>query len=571
MYNGSVKLTLSEIAELYETVTDVENVQRDDDGHIIAFVYKKYYGTTKRSGKKIHVSLKSTKELKKAAATYLPEKDFFEQLADHASEVTDVRLCAEKIYRYTLDGRKYKTDKPNVKKLFDFMPFADFKRITNQRFYGRDDMLRNGYFSGLIGTHDANIRRYVAHQDEYDVFDVDFNAAYPYCFDLALPCDRFYTAAQWDAVKDKFAAYTKFYQIRVKHIKNSFGIFVPPPPYVEYQDFDFLLQKNNPNMIVSSERLALIRRVYGRESYLLIREYFCPVKIYAKLSNFAHWLFEQEKAEKAAGNTIQAGHLKIARNSLVGNFGRRDEMRHIETLRVIDSGVMPDVITIQWSQPEYKMQLNYLPLAMYVNDITARRLLELMTDKNALRLCYNTDGGVVALRKDTRIITSERMGKLKAKKIENPVFYYTTQLYARPLIFDAMTGNVFNSKSIYYNKDIDGFYYSEIIHLNTRRGFVSYVNEYPVPVEPYKGFNLRESEMLIRANDSELYRKLLKVHKNDPLENEMLTDTAREFERLCNPFDDLYCNVRHAPDGDDYYVDFVQPSLLGEKFFKKIT
>lgn len=564
-----MEITLKEIAELYENVTDVEDIQRDDDGHIIAFTYKKYYGTSKRSGKKIHVSLKSDKELKKSAAIYLPERDFFEQLADHTDEITDVRLCAEKIYKYTYDGRKYKTDKPDVKKLFDFLPFADFKRVTNQRFYGRDDMLRNGYFSGLIGTNDANIRRYEYHKDDYEVYDVDFNAAYPYCFKMALPCDRFYTADEWGKVSDKFTGFTKFYQIKIKCVKNPFGVFVPPPPFIEYQDFDFLLQKTNANMIVSSERLALIRRVYGRDVFTIKKEYFCPVKIYLKMAKFVQWLYDEEKREKEQGHSVEAGHLKIARNTLVGNFGRRDETRQIGALRLVDNGIMPDVIVIQWTPPTYKMQLNYLPLAMYINDITARRLLDLMTDANALRLCYNTDGGVVAVKKGTRIVTSGRMGRLKAKQIIAPTFYYTTQLYNRPLIFDAATGETFNTKSIYYDNDRDGFYYSEIMHLNTRRGFISYVNEYPVAVEPYQGFNLRQSEMLIRVGETELYKKLRRVGQNDAFVNEQLVEVAREFERLSHPFDDLYNEVRRAPEGDDYFVDFEQVSMFDEKFFKE--
>lgn len=563
-----MKLTAREIHELYEKVNDVEDIQRDDDGRIVSFTYKKYYGPTKKCGKKIHVSLKSDKELKKSAAIYLSERDFFEQLADHVDEVTDVRLCAGKIYKYSFDGRKYKTDKPDAKKLFDFLPFSDFKRVTNQRFYGRDDMLRNGYFGGLIGTNDANIYRYERHKEEYEVYDVDFNAAYPYCFNMALPCDRFYTPSEWVRVKDKFAGFTKFYEIKIKCVKNPFGVFVPPPPYVEYRDFDFLLQKVNANMVVSSERLTLIRRVYGREAFTIKREYYCPVKIYLKLATFAQWLYNEEKREKERGDLIKAGHLKVARNSLVGNFGRRDETRQISALRVVDNGIMPDVIVAQWTPPTYKLQLNYLPLAMYINDITALRLLNLMTDRNVLRLCYNTDGGVVAIKKGTRIVTSDLIGQLKAQKITTPIFLYTTQLYNRPLIYDAASGETYNTKSIYYNNDSGGFYYSETIHLNTRRGYLTYVNEYPIPVESYKGFNFRQSEILIRVGDTDLYKKLRRVKQNDAFVNDQLIEVARELERLGNPFDEMYNDIRHAPSTDDYYLDFEQMSLLDEFFFK---
>ena len=55
---------------------------------------------------------------------------------------------------------KYKTDKTDTKKLFDFMPYKDFLKVTRQRFWNNDGLLRNGYFSGLIGTNYFNIERY---------------------------------------------------------------------------------------------------------------------------------------------------------------------------------------------------------------------------------------------------------------------------------------------------------------------------------------------------------------------------------------------------------------------------
>lgn len=565
-----MKLTRKEIQDLYETVPDADNVQRDENGDIVSFEFKRYYGTSKRTGKKIKVSIRSSKEQDKRGAVYLAEQPFFEQLADNIDCVLDVKLHAEKIYRYSLNGVKYKTDKTETKKLFDFLDYKDFKRVTNQRFYGRDDMLRNGYFSGLIGTHDGNISYYQRHRQDFALYDVDFNAAYPYCFKFPLPCGKFYSVKEWESVKTKFVSYTKFYQIKIKCIKNPFGVFIPPPPYWEYRDFDFLLQKQSADMVVSAERLSLIRQVYGNESFVIKKEWFCPTKIYLKFAKFVEWLYDEEKKKKNEGAFLESESLKIARNSLVGNFGRRDEMRSILGLKLIDNGFANDVIVISWGQPERKIQPNYLPLAMAVNDITARRLFNLLTDKNALRLCYNTDGGIVALRRGTRIATSNRMGFLKAKRIIDADFLYTTQLYNRPLVVDCSNNSVYNSKAIFFDDNTKNFVYSEIVHANTRRGFISFVNEYPVPVESYRGFNLRQSEVLLRVSETDLFKKMKRAGQNDDFTNDILKDAARSFESLCNPFDDLYCEIRHIPDDPDYYVEYTQQTMFNEKFFKGV-
>lgn len=563
-----MKLKAHEMLPLFDSVNNATNIVRSDSGQLLSFDFVRYYGTTKHNSKVIHVSLKSDKEVQKSAAEYLPEREFFNLLADHIDEVTGIKLHCDKIYRFTLNGQKYKTDKSGTTKLFDIMPYADFKRVTNQRFWGNDAMLRNGYFSGMIGTYDYGIRLYKEHAAEYDLFDVDFNAAYPYCFKMPLPTGRFYTAAEWESVKDNYAASMKFYQIKIKSIENPFGVFIPPQPFIEYCDFDFLLQKTRSNMIVSQQRLSLIRQVYGNDAFVIKREYICPVKVYLKLADFAQQLYDDIQAAKAANDTERAAELKVALNSLVGNFGRRDESKDIKRLRLIDSGVIKNVITIEWSEATPKEQQNYLPLAMVINDITARRLFDMMTDKNALRLCYNTDGGIVALRKGCRIVTSGKMGRLKATQIHLPKFYYTTMLYNRPLVYDEFTGKCYNTKSIEYDKQHDKFIYSETVHLNTRDGFVAYYNSYPIVVEEYRAFNLRASEVIIRLNKNNLYKKLKSPTKNDALTNEMLRDAAVAFERLCRPYDELYNEIRRKPKTDDYYIDYEHLTMFNEKFFK---
>lgn len=603
-----MKIRAIEMQQFLDSCNNASDIVRNEDGQLLSFSYIKYYGTSKHGSKKINVTIKSEKELAKTAAVYLDEKSFFNQLADNVGKIksvdektkkniyaiSDIKLHCEKIYKYTLDGQKYKTDKSDTKKLFDFMPYADFRKVTRQRFWGNDGMLRNGYFSGLIGTNNDAIIKYKANSDEYDLFDVDFNAAYPYCFKMPLPTDRFYTLQEWETVKDKFTASMKFYQIKVKTILNPFGIFVPPPPYAEYRDFDFLMQKSNSNMIVSQQRLSLIRQVYGNAAFIIKREYICPIKVYLKLADLAERLYTDEKKAKADGDYILADGLKIARNSLVGNFGKRDECREIKCLRLIDSDPIKDVITVQWTDPKYKQQPNYLPLAMVINDITARRLFDIMTDENALRLCYNTDGGIVALRKGCRIVTSDKIGRLKAKQIFKPIFMYTTLLYNRPLIYDTVTKKTYNTKSIDYDEQRDRFIYSETIHLNTRNGFICYENSYPIVTEPYQNFNFRQQEIIARIATNKLFLRLQRKRKNKKInENELskifdkryaeklLSEQARNeteiewlkecelaFEQLCNPYDELYNkNIRHAPKISEHII-YEQTTMFNEKFFK---
>ena len=562
-----MKLTAEKLFEFYNSVDNACNVKYDDNGHIISFEYIKYYGKSKHSSKIIKVSLKSSKEAKKAAAVYLEEKPFFNQLADNINRVTDVKLHCEKICKYTLDGIKYKTDKTNTKKLFDFMPYKDFLKVTRQRFYNNDGLLRNGYFSGLIGTNYYNIERYRNNPYDYKLYDVDFNAAYPYCLKIPLPYGRFYTLSEWEKVQDNFLTSMKFFHIKIKSMVNPFGIFIPPPPYIEYMDFDFLLQKEKSEMIVSAERLHLINRVYGKESYIIKNTYIAPTKIYVKLAKFAQELYDKIQAAKKSNNEELTNSLKIALNSLIGNFGRRDEARSIKGLKLVDSDILKDVISVQWNEPESKQQQNYLPLSMVVNDITARRLFDLMTDENALRLCYNTDGGIIALKNGFRIVTSKKIGRLKAKQIYEPYFFYTTLLYSRPLVYDAMTNKCYNTKSVHY--DGKNFMYSETLNVNTRNGFIKYKNTYPIVVEDYKKFNLRQSELIMKLSNNDLYKKI-KKGGGGMLKNEILREAAVEFEKLCNPFDEFYNEIRHKPKIEDEAetAEYRQISFK-EKFFKK--
>ena len=158
-----MKLTRYDLDNFYNKVDNADNVIKDDDGKVLSFDYMKYYGSSKHSGKRIKVSLKSASEIKKAPYNYLDESAFFNLLCDNIDNVENIKTHFEKIYKFTLHEKKYSTDKLDKKKLFDFLPYKEFFKVARNRFYGKDNLLRNGYFSGLIGTNDDNILKWQVH------------------------------------------------------------------------------------------------------------------------------------------------------------------------------------------------------------------------------------------------------------------------------------------------------------------------------------------------------------------------------------------------------------------------
>lgn len=567
-YNG-MKLARDELKKMYMQCTDARDVEFDDDGQVVAFSFRRNYGKH-NANRTIRVSLRASERRKKKQAIYLPEKEFFEHLYNNIERVTKPKLHCEKIVGYTLDGEKYETNKLCNKKLFDFFPYEDFLRVARQRFWERDDTLRNGYFSGLIGTHDGNIFKYQQHRDEYDVFDVDFNAAYPYCFKLPLPFGRFYTPDEWLTVRDKFKSYMRFFEVKIKTIPNRYNVFVPPPPFVEYADLDFLLTRSDSVMVISEYRLNLIRQIYGDNAFVVMREWFCATKIYVKLKRFAQKMYDEIQTAKADGDVERVLWLKVALNSLVGQFGRRDESRKIKGLKRVKNSVYSDVIMIEWEKPTWKRQPNYLPLAMVINDITARRLVDLLANPNVLRLSYNTDGAVVAIRKNVRIVTSKAIGRLKAERIIAPKFYYTSTLYNRPLVYDTATSKTYNQNNVIYDDANKRFLASETYRVNTGHGFIIHVSEYPVVIKDYRGFNFREQEIYNKIYQKDEYRKLRDVQamrSGDKIDKEILHESARELYRLQHPFDPEFRNIRHAPLHDFGYV-WDKDKLYYENFFK---
>lgn len=572
----NMKLTREELNKLYNEVDSATDIVRDEFGHITAFSFKRYYGTGKRSSRVIRVSLK--KEDKRAE--YMSEEAFFKQLYERAEDAENIKISAGKIVRYTLDGKTYKTDVPDVPRLFQTLDYKDFLRVCRSRFYGIDTRLRNGYFSGLIGTNNTGISKYKRERENYALYDVDFNSAYPACFAQPLPVGRFYTSSEWAELPEREKrSYTKFYDIRIKSVSNAFGVFVPPPPYVEYADFDFLLQKTSSYMVVSQTRKDLIDAVYGSDVYVIRGTYFVKTKIYLKLWKFTQDLYERIQAAKRNGEEELRTRLKVALNSLVGNFGRRDEKKVVVGVERVDSGIFPDVLNLKWSEVECVEKPNYLPLAMCINDITALRLFRLMTDENIIRLCYNTDGGIIALPRGYRVITSKRIGWLKATEILSAKFYACSFLYARPLVYDEQADRVYNTNCVTFNKDNNVFVRSESYELNTGHGFFAFENSYPFPVRLWTRFNLRANEVLLRLQENDIYKRLKKAGKKPnekedgaaavlrwQIENAVLSDAAKDFERLTKPYDANLNKIRHAPPKKTIYE---QIAMWDKNFFKK--
>lgn len=558
-----MKLDIDGMQKLFKTVDNAQNIVKDDDGKVVSFDYKKVYDN--KSTRIIKVSVKK-KRVNSNIYQEIDEAVFFGQLADNVKEVTDVRMSGDKIVKYTLNGKKYKTSKLDFPKLFDFIDFQSFYKVVKERFYTDDDILRNGYFTGLIGTSDSGLREYKESAEEYDLFDVDFNSAYPYCFKFPLPFGRFYEETEWQAVKDDFPSFTKFYEIKLRCIKNDFDVFIPVLPYVEYSDFDFLLSRQTSSLVVSAERLALIDIVYGSDAYIIRKTYYCATKKYLKLSRFVDEMFDNLAKAKADGDEGLVTAMKIAFNSLVGRFGKRDERRQIDKLYLSTNSFATDSINIDWLKEEYTC-LNYLPIAIMINDITARRLFDLLTNEKCIRICYNTDGGIVAVKKGIQIENSKRIGMLKTKKIEKPLFYSCTFIYNRPIVYDFATDKVFNSNAISYNAEDDEFYFSERHNINCREGFKTVDSSFSIKVEKYKSFNFRESEILLKIQDTELYKRLKSTPElqSDDFSIEVLKPCAYTLEKLLNPFDSFYnSKIKYKPERVYEYEQI----CIDKNFFK---
>lgn len=567
-----MKLDREELKKLYGEVSEAFDVVRDAWHNVIGFSFRKYYGTGKRSSRVIKVSLKAAKR----TAEHLEEADFFALLYDNAERVEDIKISAGKVIAFRLDKKLYKTDKPNVPKLFQTLDYKDFLTVSRGRFYRVDTRLRNGYFSGLIGTNNGGIQHYKKNKADMTLYDVDFNSAYPACFSQPLPSGKFYTSEEWAELPEaEKRSYTKFYDIRIKSLSNSFGIFMPPPPYVEYADFDFLLQKTSSYMIVSEPRKQLIELIYGAEAYTVRGIWYVKTKMYNKLLKAVTSLYNDIQDAKKRGNEEQKKRLKIALNSLIGNFGRRDEEKRVIGVSRVDNGIFSDSLRLEWSEATRKEKPNYLPLPMYINDFTALRLFRLLTENPVTRLCFNTDGGIIALPRGYRIITSKRIGWLKAEEIQDAELHEVSILYARPLVFDRATEKVYNSNMTFYR---DGaFFCSEVYDINTRHGFERYEHIYPLPVHKWKSFNLRRSELIIKLKDNDVYKQMKRLGRRpDPeegeaaalaweLKAEAMRRAGEDFDRLANPYDSGVNEVRHAPPRVE---KFEQLSIFDKDFIK---
>lgn len=519
--------------DFYKKCNETRNELRDDDGKLIAFEFLKVYNKKKKEKRWIKVKVSNT--IKKArAGTYLNEEDFFKLLYDNCETARAVKIYDGKIYEFVLNEKKYKTDKPQkIVTPFDFFEYKDFARITRERFYSYDEKLRNGYFSGLQGKDDVNIFRAQHGVEGYEFYDIDINAAYPSCFDEALPWGKFYTAAEWQELDLKEReCFIKFYDIKIKKQDNYFNADIPPRPLEKYKNFDFLLTRNALSMVVSQVRLDLINKVYGEQSYTIRREYFCKVKKYTKAAKFIHFLYDLIQKKKRVGELDEAARLKVALNSFVGNFGRRDECQQVIGVERRATTFAEDCIFPIYSKKARKEAKNYLPLCMVINDIIARRLFDILNFWKILPLTWNTDGAVVGQKKNKYMPNEVRMGGVKSKKID-PFFLMCTRIYARPVVVDKKTEKVLVGKNFYLcNKML---FHDENYKINTSRGFFNVVVTEKYPLEEWRGFDFRKNEIIIRCSDSEAYMSLMRKNLHGTLTDEErreLNFIKKQIEKL---------------------------------------
>lgn len=548
--------TQEQLDELYRTTNNITETQRDKAGNVVSFKYIKYYGTSRHGKREIVVSLKKGRK-NRGQKVYLPESEFFGQLADNYTELSDIKARDGKIIQYKLDGVKYITDPPSGVSTFDLFDYKKFMRITWQRFWEDDTLLRNGYFGGLTGCSNENVvRASCGASERYDLYDIDINHAYPFNYHYPVPCGKFYSVEEWHALEKQPKPYMKFYHIRLKTIKNKFEEYIPLPPYNEYRDFDFLIGRNAYEMIVTEYRLFLIDMIYGSFAYDKIEVFYCATKIYGAIVNFYDEQMEIIKQMKSAGEYTT--DRKIACNALTGMFGQRDERKAIIGLEKRNNDILGEVFIMKYSESERHKANNYLLIPMTINDITAVRLFYMLTDPNIYRVSWNTDGAIIAVPPYIEPDNTTENGGIKSKLIQQPEFYSTSVLYNKPLILDRATGEVFNSKSIEYNGD--NFIIEQIERVNTRNGFVQHVVYSPLPVTPFKPTDLRYSEISMKLNANDNYRNAFK--------NKFFkANSEYESMRLLLPYDKKYNFIRHKPKDNEGYWKYYNFCL---KWYKMI-
>lgn len=535
------------MVELWKSTNHITDTIRDDAGNILSFKFIKYYGETRNSQKEIVVTMKRGYKKKRGMGEYLNEEAFFKKLSEHYKDLTDIKMVDGKIVEYRCDGVKYVTDKPETKKTFDFLPFKRFLRVTWQRFWDDDTLLRNGYFGGLVGCNNANIRRYAAKEffmkeNNLELYDIDINHAYPYNYHYPLPAGRFYSEDEWNAMEEdqRPLSFMKFHQIRIKTIKNVFGIYVPLAPYFEYHDLDFLISRDKYDMVVSEYRLFLIDQIYGRDAYELVKTYYCQTKIYLGLWEWHRDTLAQIDKEKRKG--IDITDEKRAVNSVTGLFGKRDETCEIECLHKQNNSIVGDFFIPQYTPRTYKKANNYLPIAMVVNDITAVRLFYILTDPHVVRISWNTDGAIIGVYPFMEVQNSKKIGEIKSKLIYEPEFYSVSSIYNRPLVFDKRNNEVYNSNCITYWKK--NFIEETVYSLNTAAGFKKIVSSCPIMAEPFHGISLRKSEIDIKL-------KSLNIDRDEG--NFFKDEWQREYFKLVYPYDRALNYQREKPNDMEHY------------------
>lgn len=546
--------TQKALQEFYNTVDNADNIERDDEKNIIAFTFKKYYGST-HTQKIIKVSVKREE---KRIYKYLPDKEFFALLDKNLDIVTDIKISAGKIWKYKINGKGYKTDKLEETRLFDIFPYKKFIRITWDRFYHVDELLRNGYFSGLIGQDNANIQYYLWNKEKYDLYDIDINHAYGSIYDYALPCGRFYNAVEYSKLENPFHVTIKFYYIRLKSIKNTAHVYIPLPPFDKFQSWDFLLQKQSNEMIISEYRKFLIDTIYGNDVYDIVECFYCKARKYPYIQDFQDRILKEIDEKKARGEYTK--DIKTAQNSLTGMFARRDERRSIARLQKVNSHV-GEVFRVEYNKPEREEKPNYLPLSMCINDICAMKLFFLLTNTpNIIPLSWNTDGAIIATNVENDVPNEIERGKVKSKIIHSPKLFSCDLVYNRPLIVDGVTNEVFNSKCIYF--DNGDFIWETIENCNTPTGFYKNVSDVSIPVTEWKMTNARRVEVLTRLNANREFNKM----KNSVF---FRSEIKKDINILFNPYDENFSRIRKLIKIDTkpyekFFIKFIVKPLTNE-------
>lgn len=370
-------------------------------------------------------------------------KEFLKFASEHIKEIKDPKVLQNRLLRFKYKSYNCSCDfesdvlTPNkfCKEIGidNFYAFRRFNISTIKEFCESETDVRKwfgGYFGGLVGCNTKIVNDYVGTGEVHNIFDYDINNAYMKALTEFLPTKFVQTLEYYEYLKlnefDKIP-FIYFYEIKLsKYGGKYFDLFGKIKS--SCMDFDFLNSKTNSQTIIVSEyRLRLIQQIYFKD-YEIKKVYVFEKHKHFKFQDI---LKGYEKLKKDNPQIKQSGL------ALIGCFGK------IWNTETTDISFKRNILqhntrkTINWNASPQ--------IAMFVADIVALRLFEIVQANKEFVLSWNTDG-LTALKK-LPLQISKKSGFWKCKNI-NALCFLESENGQRVFYKDIETNKVLNYSSI---------------------------------------------------------------------------------------------------------------------------